>query len=387
MIKGGMTHSLTLDDSGCIWVFGNNNQGECGLDISVPHCLVPTVKEFKKPIKLIEAGGYHNIVVDEDGDVWGFGLNSNGQLGILSEESKIITNPILLSLNNIVEIACGDYHTVCLESNGNVYSFGSNYMGQLGNDSLINSTKPELVPNCPPNIRKIECGNDYTFFIDKDNISWACGGNRKGQIPLARDDEMIFSIIKTLFPPLQLVACGNAHTLALTVDGELLSVGSNSEGQLGIGSTEHTRIPQKVLLNCAASIIEIACGKEHSIALDSGGVVWVFGTNLKGELGEPCERSTFPRELKKVRNALAIGCGGHHTIVQTTNGIWSFGYNYGGQLGINSAQYTGNIDFGFYSTILTIFNVGKTYARKLSEEFIDIIGTSNKIRKVKSARK
>lgn len=146
--------------------------------------------------------------------------------------------------------ACGAYHTLVVNEWGQLFSWGSNTEGQLGND--IYSYK---VPS-------------YYFFKDL-YFNFVTGLNSRNFM------ECSPRMVKTLGTSIVIqIACGMKHALALTNNGELYSWGSNSEGQLGLGVNNKYEIKPKLINSLIGiPIVFIACGGYHSIAVSKSGTV------------------------------------------------------------------------------------------------------------------
>ena len=163
-------------------------------------------------------------------------------------------------------------------------------------------------------------------------------------------------LLLSSLPPIQQVACGDYHTLFLTRDSRVLACGANCCGQLGLGSQASSaeREPQIVAALAGKEIVSIACGSEHSVAVERGGVVWVWGRNIHGQLGNMAHQlhyrpPDFPKEATPVKMVFdplpppvevrQVACGRDHTVVLFEDGqVWGCGHNFRFQLGIEHGQ-------------------------------------------------
>ena len=208
----GTNHIMALTVYGEVYIWGAGEQGQLGrkiIDRRKAHGLQPE-KIAVKNVVLIGAGSYHSFAVDSDGDVFGWGLNSMGQVGV-SRGTKIITDivetPSMIhelcgtNLGNgarIVQISGGEHHTLFLASDGRVFACGRRSGGQLG---------------LPDNHAAFRNAEDY---IHTPTI-----------IPFTQ--------------PIAHIATGTHNNLALSTTGQLYSWG---EGQLGLGAdVEEQKIP------------------------------------------------------------------------------------------------------------------------------------------------
>ncbi|KAI8052143.1 regulator of chromosome condensation 1/beta-lactamase-inhibitor protein II [Syncephalis plumigaleata] len=134
----------------------------------------------------VVAGYGHWLALTKNGDLYSWGSNRFGQLGHGDTQDRC--EPCLVeSLHGIkvVEIACGTFHSAVITEFGDLYTFGWDNRGQLG---LSNSTDIELgYPNCvdlptDKNVRKVACGEGHTVIVFDDDTVWSCGWNKYGQL-------------------------------------------------------------------------------------------------------------------------------------------------------------------------------------------------------------
>jgi len=140
-ISCGYSHSLLLDSEGNVYSCGYNKNGELGIGNNEDQN-IPVKIQFEKKFTQISCGFRHSLLLDSEGNVYSCGRNEYGQLGIgndngfgqlgigNNENQKI---PVKIpSKKNFTQISSGGYHSLLLDSEGNVYSCGRNEYGQLG---------------------------------------------------------------------------------------------------------------------------------------------------------------------------------------------------------------------------------------------------------------
>lgn len=308
----------------------------------------------------IASGYHHNIAIKNDWTVWAWGSNLAGQLGDGTDESRNL--PVQIKgpngmgwLTDIIAIAAGNQHSLALSGDGHVLAWGNNTYGQLGNATNNKSYTPVYVLNEQnepfENVAAIASGSNHSFLITEDNQLWAWGKNESGQ--LGNNTTINRNRPVRIYLPQELqilkVSAGDSHSMALLGNGHVWSWGENSSGQLGIGSIESSLIPIRILQADSEipldNIVEIASGAFHSLALSSDGFIWSFGLNQNGQLGNGGPiHTTSPLKVQHINNQTAltdigkIAAGTDHSIAIQNNGvIWSWGKNDGGQLG-NSTQ-------------------------------------------------
>lgn len=139
------------------------------------------------------------------------------------------------------------------------------------------------------------------------------------------------------------VAAGDAHSLALRSDGLVFAAGDNFAGQLGNGTTHATGTGAPTLVTGLGQVTAIAAGCSHSLALRSDGTVWAWGNNSSGQLGiGTLLNQTTPVQVSVSGVAFqAIGAGCFHSLAIDTSGIvWTWGLDSQGQLGNGAASST-----------------------------------------------
>jgi len=283
---------------------------------------------------LVCCGLWHTIVRDSEGSVWGFGSNSNGQLGFGEGGEQLIPPVRIPELQQITAIACGCAHSVCLDAFGRVWTFGDNQFGQLGLGDYETHIRPQQV-RVLKQITSISCGFLHTICLDDLNRPWSFGHNNEGQLGLGDCTNRVFPQ-RLHLKGIEKVACGKYFTLFLNASGEVYGCGSNSCGELGLGDIRRRVTPRRI--DTLPEIFSIACGDDHSIFLGFHNV-YACGNNHSGQLGLGDRLRQFPVILKpnmlQIDNICAISCGCHHTmLLDFSGGLWTCGFNAYGRLGL-----------------------------------------------------
>ncbi|PKL30717.1 hypothetical protein CVV43_05560, partial [Candidatus Saccharibacteria bacterium HGW-Saccharibacteria-1] len=322
----------------------------------------------KTRFKQIVAGGLHSCGVTDKGKVYCWGYNNYGQLG----NNSTINNSIPVAVNisgvlagkNIVAIAAADYHTIALDSNGQVYTWGYNSSGQLGNNTTANSSVPVAVNTtgvlAGKTIKAISSRSAHNLALDTNGQVYAWGSNAGGQlgnsstvnssVPVVVNTTGVLAgkTIVAVSANGSMSSYGNIYdsSMALDSNGLVYSWGSNLHGQLGNNSTTNSLVAVAVNTSGVLSgkfITKIASGNSHVLALDSNGLVYAWGYNGEGELGNNSTTSSLVPVSVNTTGALAgkiisdISAGDHYSTAKDSTGhIYSWGYNGNGQLGNNT---------------------------------------------------
>jgi len=182
-VAAGNSYSLFIDkNTDYIWAWGINNSGQLGNNSTISSRTPVSVLGATKTFCKISAGNNHFVAIDKNGRVWAWGLNSFGQLGINVTTSRMTPVSVLGVIKTFCQIAGGGSHTVAIDKNGQVWSWGFNGSGQLGNNSTVSARTPVSIFGATKTFCKITTGGDYTMAIDNNGRAWGWGVNTVGQL-------------------------------------------------------------------------------------------------------------------------------------------------------------------------------------------------------------
>ncbi|MGH9091062.1 MAG: RHS repeat-associated core domain-containing protein [Acidimicrobiales bacterium] len=267
------------------------------------------------------------------GDVFTFGYNGSGQLGNGTTTEEHTPVEVDGLPKDIVEVAGGHEYSLALSASGSVYAFGDNTDGILGESSPSYSTSPVEVEGLS-DIVEVAAGYNFALALTASGTVYEWGSNYDGQ---SGDGTTSTTPVTT---PVEVsglsqiteIAAGGYHALALASSGKVYSWGYNGDGQLGLGSTTETTTPTEI--SGLSDVSAVTAGTYFSAVMTISGEVYTFGDNSDGELGIGSETSSeVPEEITGV-TAHAIEAGGFQLIVEKSDGtLWATGQNTYGQLG------------------------------------------------------
>lgn len=254
------------------------------------------------------AHGHYSMLLNSAGEVWNWGDNSCGQLGqpfaVTSQSSPIK----LAGLSASSMIAAGDYHAAGLVStaSASAWSVGANWFGQLGDGAVLSNSTPVAVQTLT-NVTALAAGEYHTLAVKSGGTVWAWGANWYGGLGNGTTTNSAVPVQVSTLSNIIAVSAGGVHSLALTGTGTVSAWGGNLYGQLGLGSTtDRTTAATITALNptTLSRVIAIASGSVHSLALKSDGTVWAWGWNDYGQLGDgTATQRTSPVAVKYMANA------------------------------------------------------------------------------------
>lgn len=192
-IETGAWHSLFLSKCGRVFSCGRNRFGQCGIKKEYEFQLLPTKIPFLYNVKDISCGEHHSVVLDKTGNVYGFGCNQYGQIGILNKDTDNIIDIATLNpffkYKNIESISSGNSHSICINNNGYLWLFGRNQFGQLGTGNITEWDEGVFKPHLFQSLTDFEnilissasCGLNHTIVLSKKNEIYAFGENYYNQ--------------------------------------------------------------------------------------------------------------------------------------------------------------------------------------------------------------
>ncbi len=387
--EAGDDHSVVLMTDGTVVTAGSNEFGQLGTDGgSVSNSFD---NAGVRNAQSVFAGGNSSGAVTSDGVLYVWGANENGQLHNGNSDEAYIPEKVT---SGVVSIAFGEHHSLMLKNNGSISSAGAGFYGELFTTKISTATKPEYVMK---DIVVYSAGTDHAAAISSEGVLYTWGCNDKGQLGQGDTTSRSAPTRVKLESDAEKVWCGNKVTIVQTTDEDVYVFGDNSNYLLGmktrsdvtskpalneylsgsaidkivlrdefalalIGGTVYgwgtntvgrltsacgktVKYPES--LECPGSVVDIAAGENHCLALASGGELYGWGSNSSKQLG--CDTETrivdTPEALSLVDNKdnelgfVKVEAAGNHTIAISTDGdVYAWGENSYGQLGSSSSR-------------------------------------------------
>lgn len=330
VVDGGMSHSVALSKDGEVYVWGDNSSGQLGLGAEVTHEDFPTKLTSLSSIVAVAAGYNFTMALRFNGRVlvWGNGLYQ--------------TPTEITGLENITAISAGQMNCLALASDGRVYQWTP-------------GTAPKLV-NGIKNVVAISAGGSHCLALTRTGEVWSWGFNESGQLGDGTTNERTTPKKIDALLDIVSIAAGTNHSLAADFNGNVYAWGDNTYGQMG-SQPSSAPVKQPVRVKGLQKIVQVAAGNGSSLALDSGGRVYSWGY---GEYGQNGNSNTdiakaIPSQISRTDTAVYIACGVYHDLLITQNGtLYAWGRNNYGQLGTkqnSNAKTATKIRSGFNSDL------------------------------------
>jgi alpha-tubulin suppressor-like RCC1 family protein len=288
-IAPGGGHMLALTNDGRVWSWGLDDCGQCGQEIikksGNARDFRPSVLRGRSPGQVlniesrvvdISSGKYFSLALTESGEVLSWGMGREYALGHNSRDTiKVPTKISSLSSSKIIQISAGRNFAVALDDQGNVFSWGTNDYGQLGQGQTDRfKSIPEKV-RFLSNVVQIACGDFHVLALTSSGEVYSWGSGSDGQLGIGTtSNQSTPTLIKSL-PKISKINCGGGHSGFITSDFQLLMCGRGVDGQLGRqGKNESVAssrlLPVEVDLFSNSRVLQFAGGAHHSLALVIG---------------------------------------------------------------------------------------------------------------------
>jgi len=275
-----------------------------------------------------------------------------GRMGLTADAVQTLVRPAALTARAMV--SAGDGHTLALANDGNLWAWGSNLVGALGDGTTDDRSTPVRVAG-QSNVVAVAAGSDWSMALRADGTVWTWGGNTEGQLGYPA----IYKFTPNQVPGLSnviAIQAGSHHALAVKADGTVWAWGANGEGELGVPLDDpslypggYRYAPQPV--SRLPGVTHIAAGASHSVALHADGTVSTWGANYRGQLGYDTAINSngamtisLPKMVPGLQNVIWISAGESSSAAVKVDGtLVSWGENAIGQFG--------NGQFGQYMVV------------------------------------
>ncbi|XP_060991911.1 X-linked retinitis pigmentosa GTPase regulator isoform X3 [Dama dama] len=324
----GDEHTAIITGNNKLFMFGSNNWGQLGLGskatVNKPTC----VKALKpEKVKFVACGRNHTLVLTGGGKVYATGGNNEGQLGLgdTDERSAFHLISFFTSQHKIKQLSAGSNSSAALTEDGELFMWGDNSEGQIGLQNITNICVPHQVTIGKP-ISWISCGYYHSAFVTTEGELYTFGEPESGKLGLPRKllvNHKVPQLVPGISEKVIQVACGGGHTVVLT-EKAVYTFGLGQFGQLGLGTfifeTSEPRVIESVK---DKKISHVCCGENHTALITESGLLYTFGDGRHGKLGLGMENFTNQFVPALCSNFLKyivhlVACGGCHMLVFAT---------------------------------------------------------------------
>ena len=341
-----------IDANNNLWMGGNGNSNNFNGELSIANVSTPIqVGNSLNEWAQVSAGYTFGVALKTNGTLWSWGWNQLGQLGV--GDITIRSSPVQIGAASYwTQISCGYAHVLALQNNGTLWTWGQNGQGQLGNSSTVNTSTPIQIGSLST-WSKISAGWNCSGALQSNGTLWAWGQNNFGQLGLSNITNRSSPVQVGTLSTWTQIASAQFNMAAIQSNGTLWMWGSNNFGQLGLSDITNRSSPVQV--GTLSSWSQIRCGYSAR-ALQSNGTLWTWGNNSWGQLGQNNQTNySSPVQVGALsvwsQISTAPAPGYSVSIIQSNGTLWSLGNNSWGQLGTsNQTHYSSPVQVGTVST-------------------------------------
>ena len=269
-IATGNNFTVALKDDGTVWAWGYNNYGDLGDNTTTRRTRPVQVHNsddtgyLSGVVAVAANSSYHTLALRDDGTVWAWGNNSAYELGDNTNTERHIPVQVLDEtgssyLSGVSSITTGYQHSIIIKNDGTVWAWGANAQGQIGDNSTTLRKLPVQVKDSAgtgylTDVATVYAGQYHSVALKGDGTTWTWGHNNYGQIgnnttttPNRLPVQVNDSAGTAYLTGITAISAGSYSTMALKDDGTVWAWGANFSGILGDNTTTHRSLPVQVL--------------------------------------------------------------------------------------------------------------------------------------------
>jgi alpha-tubulin suppressor-like RCC1 family protein len=331
-VATGAEHSCGLTTAGDVFCWGANNRGQLGNGTTIDSSSPVAVRSNGIRFVAVDAGATHSCALTTLGDAYCWGAHDAGQLGNSTTGSRSIPAPVA-GENVFRVLSLGETHSCALASNGGLYCWGGNATGALGDGTIVSRSSPTAVAGALV-FESVSAGGEHTCATTRGGGLYCWGVNAAGQLgngtlensphPVRVDPSLSYAS----------VSAGTGFTCSVTLTGDIFCWGANDNGQFGNGRTSGSVSP--IIGGGWFVFTAVSAGNEHSCGVARDGQSYCWGYNGdEGYLGvESIAESFMPVAVTGNRTFVSVSASDRHTCGRTSGGVvYCWGANGSGQLG------------------------------------------------------
>ncbi len=291
-VKARGDGACALAEDGAAWCWGRNNYGQLG-DGTTTTRHEPVAVRMPEGVRfdMLTLSRTHACGLTADGEGWCWGRNVDGGLGDGTTTNSSV--PVRVStpegVTGLRALSSGSAFTCGVSAEGEVYCWGTNGVGQLGDGTTTSHPTPEKV-STPVGVHfdAVHAANDYACAASREGELYCWGKNTGGQLGDGTTTNASVPVKVSTPEGVGFAALAGDidRTCALTkTEGEVYCWGKNPSGQLGDGTQADAAVPVKALLPAGVRAASLSAGTLVTCATTTAGEAFCWGENLNGLLG------------------------------------------------------------------------------------------------------
>lgn len=326
----GYQHSMHILAGGTLYGMGGNTYGQLGLSNTTVNYPAPVRIDTSTNWVEVATRNLSSLGIKNNGTLWAWGRNANGQLGIGNTTDQAI--PVQVgTATNWAKVACGAIFSVALKTDGTLWTWGDNATGQLGNGTTTSSSTPIQVGNST--WLQIAAADGGVYAIRSDSTLWAWGLNTSNQLGNGNATNSLV--------PIQIssekwitIGSGPNNGGAIKSNGTLWTWGVNGNNQVGNGTSSNHSTPAQI--GGFTNWKSISFGLNHGIASRADGTLYAWGSNANGNFGNgTTTNSSTPIQIGAPTIDQVFGGIFTSAVRRFDGSYYTMGYNSNGQIGNN----------------------------------------------------
>ena len=355
-VAAGQGFTVAIASDGSLRTWGSNTSGQLG-NGQTTQSDTPVSIVTGTTFSSVAAGSNFALAIDSSGALWAWGDNTYGQLGYNTGATAVYNStPKSLSVVALgppagttwTAVTTGSNFAAAIDSNGLLWTWGSNASGQLGTTAASGSNTSTVLTQVTASgaaqgttWTAVAAGSDFIVAIRSDNTLWAWGDNTSGQFGNGTTTSKSTPAPVGAVTTWTQIAAGSNFVVALRSDTTgFYTWGGNDHGQLGNNSTGNaSSTPQ--LIEAGTTFSSLTAGSDFALAIDNTGALWAWGDNTSGQFGNNSTTSSstpvqipISPTLSSGETWTAVAAGSDFTVAMASDSsIWTWGGNESGQLG------------------------------------------------------
>lgn len=318
-----------VSDNGDLYGTGSNSHGQLGVgDVAKRDTFIKTNTRVKKILPL----EYASIAIKDTNDIYICGLNNYGQLGVGNRYDSRNNDNRIFNYKHM-NFVMGDLTSI--KNRHNFILLNNKIVIPTTKDIdyglvLGNLYKRDLYTELPyEDIKEVSISKTHIIILLNDGTMYGCGTNYHGELLQDLSINQVDEFVKINVSDVKHVSCGDNFTYFIKSDDSLWSIGKNSEYQLGIGHNNPVTELQRI--TTISSCKEVHCGKNYTLVVTTGNELFVQGYNDKGALGLGSDSENtiikfFTKALTDIREIKSYGSD-HILVLKNDNSVWVTGKN------------------------------------------------------------
>lgn len=321
------SHTVAMRTDGTIWTWGDNQYGQLGFGDSRPMSTLPMQVGDQTNWRSISAGGLNTLGVRTDGSLWELGARSSS---ITNQPSQIG------EVTNWRSVSAGSMHSMAMRDDGSIWAWGDPQYGQLGVSTSANEygTRYVVVSGPSPwqvgsnaNWQTVVAGVFHTVALDEDGTIWSWGGGGLGRAVVSGATDIQIGTDTNWLT----IDVGCDYSIGLKTDGTLWAWGWNEGGLLGIGAGGDRHVPTQI--GSDTNWAQVDAGSSIVTAIRTDGTLWMWGRGRPVPVQVGVETNWVSVSASGQDNSVYYD-GIHFMALRRDGTLWGWGQNSRGQLGL-----------------------------------------------------